>query len=116
MARQPAFLAVDIGGTKMACGIVATDGTLLHSDRCTTPATGVLDALADLVTRTQQRAVDHELVALGVGCGGPMSDQGDRVSNLHIKEWQEFPLRSSLASLTGLATFVDNDAKAIVLG
>ena len=116
MARQPAFLAVDIGGTKMACGIVATDGTLLHSDRCTTPATGVWDALADLVTRTQQRAVDHALVALGVGCGGPMSDQGDRVSNLHIKEWQEFPLRSSLASLTGLATFVDNDAKAIVLG
>ncbi|MEY3482002.1 MAG: hypothetical protein RLZ40_45 [Actinomycetota bacterium] len=74
------------------------------------------DALAALVTRVQASAGSTELVACGVGCGGPMSDEGEKVSNLHIKEWKDFPLRSSLASLTGLPTFVDNDAKAVVLG
>jgi glucokinase len=116
VAGQRAYLAVDVGGTKLACGVVATDGTLLHSDRCATPATGVWQALSDLVSRVQSSAGAHELVAVGVGCGGPMSDNGDKVSNLHIKEWQDFPLRSSLAKLTALDTFVDNDAKAIVLG
>jgi glucokinase len=76
----------------------------------------VWDAIAQLVDRVRSAAGGHELVACGVGCGGPMSDEGDKVSNLHIKEWSDFPLRSSLSKLTGLPTFVDNDAKAVVLG
>ena len=116
MAARRAYLAIDIGGTKVACGVVADDGTLLFSDRCATPTSDVWRAIADLVSRVQGSAGAHELIAVGVGCGGPMSDNGDKVSNLHIKEWQDFPLRSSLAKLTGLDTFVDNDAKAVVLG
>ena len=38
------------------------------------------------------------------------------MSTLSIPSWRNFALRSSLAQLTGLATFVDNDAKAVVLG
>jgi glucokinase len=52
----------------------------------------------------------------GVGCGGPMSAGGETVSPLNIGVWREFPLRSRLAEATGLATFVDNDAKALALG
>lgn len=116
MTRERAILAVDIGGTKMLSGVVSLDGRVLLQDRCDTPTTGVWDALAALVGRVQSLASKHELIGCGVGCGGPMSDDGEKVSNLHIKEWQDFPLRSSLADVTGLATFVDNDAKAIVLG
>jgi len=52
----------------------------------------------------------------GVGCGGPMSPGGDEVSPLNIPGWRDFPLRSRLAELCGLPTFVDNDAKALALG
>ena len=56
------------------------------------------------------------LVVCGAGCGGPMSAGGDEVSPLNIEAWRGFPLRSRLAELTGVATFVDNDAKALALG
>lgn len=116
MTRERAYLAVDIGGTKMLSGVVSLDGRVLVRDRCDTPTIGAWDALAALVGRVQSLAEPYELIGCGVGCGGPMSDDGDKVSNLHITEWQDFPLRSSLTELTGLTTYVDNDAKAIVLG
>ena len=95
--------------------MVSVDGRVVTQDRCDTPSKNVWQALSSLVSRVQA-ATAHELIACGVGCGGPMSDDGDKVSNLHIKEWSDFPLRSSLATLTALPTYVDNDAKAVVLG
>jgi glucokinase len=117
-------LAVDIGGTKMAAGLVALDGTLLHRVVQPTPASaGPEDA--DALWETLAGVVDgvaaqvgpgDRLVVCGTGCGGPMSPGGDEVSPLNIEGWRSFPLRSRLAALTGLPTFVDNDAKALALG
>ena len=45
-----------------------------------------------------------------------MTPGGDEVSPLNIAAWRSFPLRARLAELTGLPTFVDNDAKALALG
>lgn len=100
----------------MLAGIVSADGRVVTYDRCDTPSVGVWNALAALVGRVQSAATSYQLVACGVGCSGPMSDEGDKVSSLHIAEWNDFPLRSKLAALTGLDTYVDNDAKAVVLG
>jgi glucokinase len=55
-------------------------------------------------------------IACGAGCGGPMDRGGEHVSPLNIPAWRDFPLRAALAELTGLVTFVDNDAKALALG
>ena len=52
----------------------------------------------------------------GVGCGGPMSPGGETVSPLNIAGWRDFPLRARLRELTGVPTYVDNDAKALALG
>jgi glucokinase len=71
---------------------------------------------ARLTSLASTSGFEYELIACGVGSGGPMSDDGDKVSTLSIPTWRDFPLRSSIASLTGLPTFVDNDAKAVVLG
>ena len=122
--KERAYLAVDIGGTKLSAGIVSDDGRVLAQDRCNTPSDGVWDVLAALIERVRVQAASvssplgtgYELIACGVGSGGPMSDDGDKVSTLSIPSWCNFPLRSSIASLTGLPTYVDNDAKAIVLG
>ncbi len=127
-------LAVDIGGTKMASGLVGLDGTLLERASVPTrpgpdpaeaevpgPGSGELlwHDLAELVARVaggmRARAGDR-LVVCGAGCGGPMSRGGDEVSPLNIAAWRGFPLRARLGELTGLPTFVDNDAKALALG
>ncbi len=116
MTAERAYLAVDIGGTKLSCGVVSLDGRVLAQERCATPPAQVWDALSGLVGRVTAGAAHLQLIACGVGAGGPMSDNGDKVSTLSIPSWRNFALRSSLAQLTGLATFVDNDAKAVVLG
>jgi glucokinase len=110
-------LAIDIGGTKMAAGLVDASGSLLRSVRCPTPVGGGADDLmaavsglaADVVPATDGIAV------CGVGCGGPMLPGGEAVSPLNIPGWRDFPLRSALEAVTGVATYVDNDAKALAL-
>ncbi len=44
-----------------------------------------------------------------------MEPGGEAVSPLNIPGWRGFPLRTRLAELTGVPTFVDNDAKALAL-
>ncbi|MFM8867786.1 MAG: ROK family protein [Ilumatobacteraceae bacterium] len=114
-SRASGYLAVDIGGTKIAAGIVSAGGAVLSSDQVPTPATGVWESLAALVDR-QLRGSPIDVTSCGVGCGGPMQPDGELVSTLHIPEWRDFPLRRALVEHTGLPTFVANDAQAIVLG
>jgi glucokinase len=129
-------LAVDIGGTKLAAGLVTLEGELvvrtLRPTRRTPVGEGVAAPpwegapeeaellwadLAELVEGVWTAvAPGDRLVACGAGCGGPMSPGGEQVSPLNIPAWRSFPLRGRLRELTGLPAFVDNDAKALALG
>jgi glucokinase len=110
------ILAVDIGGTKLAAGVVSELGELLERTEAPTPQTmdgGELFAtLAAAID-----AIDRSSVAVvGVGCGGPMERDGERVSPLNIPAWRGFPLRDALARHAQLPVYVENDAKALALG
>lgn len=111
-------LAIDVGGTKLAAGLVADDADLQCADHTPTVHTDdpevLFGVVADLVSRVSEQA-SGPLEVCGVGCGGPMEPGGRRVSPLNIPAWRGFPLRSRLEELTGLPTFVDNDAKALAL-
>jgi len=110
------YLAVDVGGTKLAAGVVDMEGNLVVRDRVPTPQRNVWLALERLIKRVQAAAGALQLVACGVGCGGPMDLEQGLVSPLHIPEWRGFPLRERLEAFTQLPTAVDNDAKALALG
>lgn len=107
-------LAIDIGGTKLAAGVVDDSGAVLVRDRVPTPPRDVWQATARLVRRVLA-ASPVEPAVCGIGCGGPMDAAAGTVSPLHIPSWRAFPLREFATRLTGLPTVVDNDAKAIVL-
>jgi glucokinase len=135
-------LAVDIGGTKLAAGLVGANGALVGRVQRPTREIGEPEGPGARGGPDGERGVDSgdgaerlwrdleklvrdaaagvtagdRLVVCGVGCGGPMSPGGEEVSPLNIPEWRNFPLRSRLAEATGLPTFVDNDAKALALG
>jgi glucokinase len=110
-------LAIDVGGTKMAAGLVTANGDLVASARAATPRNATAEAVFSVVLAVADSLDGNgDVVACGVGCGGPMSAGGESVSPLHIPSWKAFPLRSRLAEATGLPTFVDNDAKALALG
>ena len=117
MNRSDLALAVDVGGTKLACALVDDRGAVLARDREPTPHGEDPEALfAALVGLTERVRAGAEPAACGVGTGGPMTAGGETVSPLNIPAWRDFPLRSRLAEATGLATYVDNDAKALALG
>jgi glucokinase len=107
-------LAFDIGGTKLAAGLVDRQGKVVWSSQVPTPPGAAetiwaaLDGLVGSVPRVR-------VVACGIGSGGPMSDGGELVSPLNIPGWRDFPLRARLAELTHLPTWIDNDAKALAL-
>jgi len=110
-------LAVDIGGTKLAAGLVTAEGELVASARAgTTRGDDPERLFSVLVALVESVGGDGEVVVCGVGCGGPMSAGGEEVSPLNIPAWRGFPLRRRLAEATGVGTFVDNDAKALALG
>ncbi len=109
------YLAIDIGGTKLAAGVVAHDGRVVVRDRVPTPQREVWPALSRLVLRVMA-ARPSDLVACGVGCGGPMDPAAGTVSPLHIPSWRNVPLQAMIEELTHLPTFLENDAKALALG
>jgi glucokinase len=115
MDPDPVVLAVDIGGTKMAAGLVDRNGNLVWSAQVLTPRGAGQEDLWDALAGLIDRAPAVPPVACGVGCGGPMAG-GDAVSPLNIPGWRSFPLRHRVAQHTGLSTWVDNDAKALALG
>ena len=115
MSTTSGILAVDIGGTKLAAAVVTAQGEIIRRDRVATPARAPWVTLSALIKRIQATASDIELVACGVACGGPMKIGGTEVSPLHIPTWIDFPLLQSISELTGLKTYIDNDAKALAL-
>ena len=107
-------LAIDIGGTKLAAGIVDGAGAVLVRDRVPTPARDVWPAVTRLVRRVLAASPEPP-VNCGIGCGGPMTPVDGTVSPLHIPSWRRFALREYAEQLTGLPVVVDNDAKALAL-
>ncbi len=111
-------LAIDIGGTKVVAGVVDEDGAIVAQRRAPTEAAdgdGLFAVLADLVDEART-AAGVDVVACGVGCGGPMTAGGAAVSPLNIGVWRGFPLLDRLSARAGVPTWIDNDAKALALG
>ncbi len=116
------ILAIDIGGTKFAAGLVTFRGALLDRSRVDIePDVGPQShfaALAAIVNEQLEQARVHHQVrvrAVGIGCAGPIERNCETVSPLNISSWGSFPLRRHLHDLTGLPVFGDLDAKALAL-
>jgi glucokinase len=113
-------LAIDIGGTKLAAGLVTDGGEVVVRQAVPTPAGDDAEVLwgrlSELVGQVASGSGGRRPLVCGVGCGGPMAPGGVTVSPLNIVAWRDFPLRERLAELVGLPVYVDNDAKALALG
>jgi glucokinase len=105
-------LAIDVGGTKMAVGIVAADGRVSTSSRTPTPPAADAETIWIALLHAIEALPDvGEVAAIGVGCGGPMSWPAGEVSPLNIPGWRGFPLRQRLRdAFGGLPVRLHNDA------
>jgi glucokinase len=123
MADSRPALAIDIGGTKLAAGLVEPGGRVLTWAQVPTPvgldAEQLWRTLNALISQVLERAdtSTEALVGCGCGCGGPMEWPAGLVSPLNIPAWRGFPLRSRLTErLGGIPVRVHNDAICLVAG
>lgn len=108
---------VDIGGTKIAAGLVTETGELLRSTTRPTPAKdGPAAVLAAVVAAVTE--LDSPLVAAGVGSAGVIDAASGRVLSATdaLPGWPGTDLRGELRSLLGVPVAVDNDVHAHAVG
>lgn len=111
-------LALDVGGTKIAAGLVDADGSLVQRAQRPTPdgdAETVWDAVAALLSETLA-AADRSVTAVGVASAGPIDVPGGTVSPINITEWMHFPIVERVATTTGLPVRLGGDGLCMALG
>ena len=120
----PIFCGVDLGGTKLAIGLVNAQGQVIDrresKDHVSLDPEGIVAAIAEgidvLLARNGLSRVD--LLGIGVGTAGHLRfDEGVVITMSNLPGWKGFPLRDSIEELfPGVAVAVDNDANAQAWG
>ncbi|WP_229053569.1 ROK family glucokinase [Aeromicrobium sp. Leaf350] len=103
-------VGIDIGGTKIAAGVVDEDGRILARRRRSTPSTDaelVLTAIAEL---TEELRAEYPVKAVGIGAAGFIDVSQSTVMFSPHLAWRNEPLRDRVARRTRLPVLVDNDA------
>jgi glucokinase len=109
-------IGVDIGGTKVAAGVVDADGRILARLRRDTPAQDPAkteDVIADCI---RELAADHEVEAAGLGAAGFVDAARSTVLFAPNLAWRNESLRAAVEQRTGLPVVVENDANAAAWG
>jgi len=115
-------VAVDIGGTKFAAGLVDKSGRIVDRVATRVPNRANAEELFELVAEIVSQQIDRatnphggQPLVVGVGSAGPITRNVESISPLNLLGWRDFPLRQRLVDLTGLPVFGDGDAKALAL-
>jgi len=108
-------VGVDIGGTKIAVGLVSADGALLERVSEPTPEdVGKIPALiADLAERVTP---DTGIEAIGIGAAGFVSSDRSTMRFSPNIAWADEALGDEVGSLVSVPVVVENDANAAAWG
>lgn len=111
-------LALDVGGTKIAVGLVDGEGTLTHRDQLPTPhgaADAVWSVAADLIRDALHRA-GGPVIGTGISSAGPVDLRAGTVSPINIATWRDFPIVERARQLTGGPVRLGGDGLCMALG
>ncbi|GII98031.1 glucokinase [Sediminihabitans luteus] len=107
-------IGVDIGGTKIAAGVVDDEGRILASVRRETDADDVAGIDAAVADAVNELAADHEVGAVGLAAAGFVSPDRTAVNFAPNIAWREYPLAEKVGALVraDVPIVVENDANA----
>jgi len=105
-------IGVDVGGTKVAAGVVDEDGTVLAHVRRDTPSTDPEATEDTIAAVVEELGREHTVEAVGLGAAGFV----DRTRSVMLfapnLAWRNEPLREDVQRRIGLPVVVENDANA----
>lgn len=115
-------LGIDIGGTKLAAGVV--DGRGQVESFVVAPTRGdegperVVERMLELGRKAVTTAsIDWTRIdAVGIGCGGPLDAVRGLLSPPYLPGWQDVPLRNLVEAAYGRPVAIENDATAAAAG
>jgi glucokinase len=110
---RPQAIGIDIGGTKIAAGVVTADGHIIEDVVSPTPMDDDPATLSAMLAAIKELRGRHPGVeAIGIGAAGLVDWPSGRVRWAPHNAYRQLPLRRLLYEATGLPTVVDNDANA----
>jgi glucokinase len=107
-------IGVDVGGTKIAAGVVDEKGSIVEMVKRPTPAanaSGTIEAISDAIRELLTR---HDVDAVGIGAAGFIEESRSSVMFAPNLAWREEPVARQVEERTGKTVFVENDANAAV--
>lgn len=111
-----ATIGVDIGGTKIALGVVTPDGEVVARTRRETQPSRpdeIVGAVADGIAELRR---DHEVVAVGVAAAGYIDAARSTVMFAPNLAWRDNPLRAQVEAEVDVPVVIENDANAAAWG
>src|SRR3954468_19768847 len=109
-------IGVDVGGTKIAAGLVDEDGRVTATTRRDTPSTDpdkIEEAITDVV---RDLADDRDVEAVGLAAAWLVDGARSTVLFAPNLAWRREPLREKVEKRCGLPVVVENDANAAAWG
>jgi glucokinase len=121
-SREPKWMiGVDIGGTKVAAGLVDGRGEIGRHVRAPMNPRGTADEGFAAVTRVlddllHEHSATKTSIAIGICAPGPLDPVTGVVLNPpNVPCWRDFPLTSEIERRYGVTSKLDNDANAAAL-
>ena len=111
----PLLLGIDIGGTKIAAGVIGPAREVRHRTRTATPRSGgsdVLRAVLDLIAEIRS---SYDVAGIGVGSPGVVRNGDVRFASDILPGWAGTAVAGPLSDATGLPVRVDNDVRVMSL-
>jgi glucokinase len=109
-------IGVDVGGTKVAAGVVDEKGTILAHLRRHTPSHSPGDVEQTIAEAVAELRVDHDVTAVGIGAAGFIDAERANVYFAPNLAWRDEPLKAAVQELVQLPVVVENDANAMTWG
>ena len=109
-------IGIDLGGTKIAGGVVDERGVILAQSRRVTPQRDAAATGVAIIEVVRELVAQHAVDSIGIGAAGFIDEKRSRVLFAPNLGWVNEPLRDQVEALTGLPVVVENDALAAAWG